>query len=85
MFSLCKPKRLCTSSIMHCREPGERPSRVARAVSAELAAAVAAELLSRVAARAGSKSCRSHSAERHPTVTALHPIPSSSPLLDFAT
>ena len=55
-------QKAVTSSIMLCRDPGERLSRVARAVSAELAAAVAAELLSRVAARAGSKSCRNHSA-----------------------
>ena len=56
-----------TSSIMVCRDPGERPSRVANAVRAELAAAVAAASFSRVAAKAGSSSCLSHSATYTPT------------------
>ncbi|KAA6425915.1 MAG: hypothetical protein FRX49_04290 [Trebouxia sp. A1-2] len=39
---------------MVCKEPGAKPSRLARAVKAALAAAVAAGSLSNVAARAGS-------------------------------
>ncbi len=46
---------------MVCKEPGAKPSRLARAVKAALAAAVAAGSLSNVAARAGSSKCLSHS------------------------
>ena len=53
---------VATSSIMVCKEPGDRPSRVARAVKAALAAAVDAGSVSRVAAKAGSSRCLSHSA-----------------------